>query len=226
MGKVIILFGFCTAGKSTILRDFENKYDDNHLHIRDTDAMISKEYNDHIYNVYTSLYKERGDGNDNISDANEYIEKKEREILVKLTDECFESDKKYLIAPGPFLVTRNPQWGYFYCNIKPICYYLELKHEEVYDGLIKRRRELESKKIVKSKSFGCWDYNSITYYINGRYKELPRKIAIEYITNNMGALIKEYKRLSVNRIFSAVDIKTNSKSKKELYDFIKNDLLL
>lgn len=216
------------SGKSRILSKFKERFDNDNIKIKDldTDKEISKEYDEHIYNIYTSFYKERGDGKENISDANEYIEKKEREMLVKLTDECIKSDIPYLIAPGPFLVTRKPQWEYFYYTIKPICYYLELNHGDIYEVLIRRRRGLESEMIGKSKSFGCWDYNSITYYINGEYKELPREIAEEYIKSNMSYPVKEYKRLSVERNFSAIDIRNNNNSREELYNSIKNDLLL
>ena len=233
MGRVIILFGFCTAGKSTIIRYFKNKYDDNCLRTIDTDAEISKEYGNHIYNIYTSFYKDmpsyKKDGRSeyNNKDANEYIEKKEREILVKLTDECFESDIPYLIAPGPFLVTRKPQWEYFYYNIKPICYYLELTPEEVYKGLKIRIEKLKCNKISKSISFGCWDDGSITKYESGKYIMLPEEIALQNIKKHMKKPTDKYKEFSDSkRTFSAIKIKNDYDLENKLYKSIEKDLLL
>ncbi len=228
MGKVVILFGFCTAGKSRILREFIERFDNDNIKIKDldTDKKISGR-KVHIYNIYISLYKERGDGKENIKDALDYIERKERELLVELANDCLESNIPYIIAPGPFLVTREPEWSYFYKKVNPICYYLELTPEEVYDGLIKRRRGLEFDKIGKSKSFGCWDYNSITYYIDGEYRELCREMALKYIRSNMREPIKKYREFSgLNKIFSAIDIRNNNNLKDKLYNSIKNDLLL
>lgn len=108
MSRVIILFGFCTAGKSTILKELKERLNKDNLQVIDidTDAKISKEYGNHIYNIYISFYKERGDGRENINDALEYIEKKEREILIRLTDKCSGSNIPYIIAPGLFQTFR------------------------------------------------------------------------------------------------------------------------
>jgi len=228
MEKVVILFGFCTAGKSRILSEFKERFDNDNIKIKDLDT--DKEISGrkcHIYNIYMSLYKKRGDGRENIKDALDYIERKEKELLVDLTYKCLESNMPYIIAPGPFLVTRNPEWSYFYKKVNPICYYLELTPEEVYDGLIKRRRRLEFDKISKSESFGCWDYNSITYYIDGEYRELCREMALKYIRSNMREPVNKFRELSgLNRIFSAIDIRNNNDLKNKLYNSVKNDLLL
>lgn len=239
MGKVIILFGFCTAGKSTILKYLKEQFKANNIQILDidTDKKISeRKYNGHIYNIYQSLYKERGDGKENIKDALNYIEKKERELLVKLTDECPKSTIPCIIAPGPFLVIREPEWSDFYKKVNPICYYLELTPEEVYDGLMDRRKRLESnEEISKLPSFGCWDYCVITEFKNGRYELLKPKIALENIKKIMlgpRSPIKIFKNLSnirsdKNRIFKAREIRNDRKDnlKDKLYNSIKNDLL-
>lgn len=238
MGRVVILFGFCTAGKSTIIKYFE-KYGEGLLHTRDTDAIISKDYGNHIYNIYTSFYKDYEDkyyedikipkckgSKFNNKDANEYIEKREREILVKLTDECFESDVPYLIAPGPFLITREPQWEYFKTIIKPICYHLKLIEEEVHKGLTERVKKLKSNKISKSKSFGCWNDGSTMKYKNGKYIPLDEDYAIECIEKLMKEPITKYGKLSRGRTFEVTKIRNDYYEKNKLYNSIKKDLLL
>ncbi len=244
MHRVIILFGFCTAGKSTILKDIKKRIERDNIQIidKDTDAEISKKYNRHIYNIYMSFYEDYKDkyykgikipecknSKFNNKDANEYIDKKEREILVKLTDECFESNIPYIIAPGPFLVTRKPQWGYFRENIKPICYYFKLTAEEAFRGLICRReRQLKYSKIGKSASFGCWDDGSITKYEKGKYVLLSSEEALENIKRNMNEPCKIFEDLSgKNRTFLVEDIRKNYNDlMNKLYNSIKNDIQL
>lgn len=238
MGRVVILFGFCTAGKSTIIKHFE-KYGEGLLHTRDTDTIISKDYGNHIYNIYTSFYKDykekycKGIENPecnvskfNNKDANEYIEKREREILISLTDECYRSEVPCLMAPGPFLVTRKPQWEYFENNIKPICYYIELTKEEVYKGLMERRKKLRSNKISKSKSFGCWDDGSTMKYKEGKYVALDEQTAIKNIKELMRIPVCEYEKLSKGRTFKATEIRNDYNEENRLYSSIKKDLLL
>jgi len=227
MNRVIVLLGFCTAGKSTILRYFRNKYSKNTLCTIDTDEEVAKEYDNHIYNVYTVFYKEisKEDGKKNIQDALDYIEKKEKEILVKLANECYESKIPYLIALGPNTVEREPQWGYFKEVIDPICYHLELDKKEVYEGLISRIKKLKSdkNKITKSKSFGCWDNGSTMKYENGKYEPLSEEDALQNIKDIMCKPCEKYRELS-KRTFSATEIKENSDYKRQLYNSIEEDL--
>lgn len=233
MGKVIVLLGFCTAGKSTIIRYFKNNYSVNILKTKDTDEEISKsgKYDGHIYNIYLSFYKDISQWNDskyNNIGANAYIEKKEKEILEELTKECLGSHIPYLIALGPFVVTRKPEWGRFYNNIKPICYYLELTYKEAYEGLKKRRCDKKFDGIRNLKSFGCWDDGSITKYEKGRYKLLSPKKALENIKKTMfgkNGVCKVFSAYSDSeRTFKARKIQEEIKKKNELYNSIKKDL--
>jgi len=235
MSRVIILFGFCTAGKSTILRILKEKLYEDNIEIKDidTDKRISEEkYNGHIYNIYKAFYKDEGDGKKNIKGALEYIKNEEKKLLEKLTVECSESKIPCIIAPGPFLVIREPQWPNFYKTVNPVCYYLTLTPNEVYDGLINRRNnQLEFSEIGKSRCFGCWDDGVTTHYVDGKYEELTKKEALKNIINNM-EVCKIFEKLSVEisdikRTFKAREIQkdiSNGNLENELYKSIKSAL--
>lgn len=235
MNRVIILFGFCTAGKSTILRVLKENLFKDGIDIKDidTDKRISeKKYGGHIYNIYEKLYENEGDGEKNIKVALDYIKNEEEKLLEKLAIECSESKIPFIIAPGPFLVIRKPQWSDFCKTVNPVCYYLTLTPNEVYEGLINRRnKQLEFSEISKSECFGCWDVGVTTHYVNGKYEELPKKQALENISNNMG-VCKKFEELSIEisdikRTFKAREIQkeiNDGNFKNELYKSIKSVL--
>lgn len=195
----------------------------------DTDAEISKEHCDHIYKIYTEFYKDRGDGRKNTEDANDYIKRKEKELLKRLTNECPRNTIPYIIAPGPFLATRErePEWSNFYETVSPTCYYLKLTAKEVYKGLKRRRRDKKFDRIRNLPYFGCWDYDSITEFRNGKYIPLCPKIALKKIEGHMCEPCKKYEELSdKNRTFIVKDIRRNYKgSMDKLYNSIKSTLL-
>lgn len=238
MNRVIILFGFCTAGKSTILRHLKKKLLEDNIKIKDidTDNEISKgkKFRGHIYNIYEKLYEEKKDGQENTKKALKYIVDKEKELLKKLTIKCPRSKIPYIIAAGPFLVNRErePEWSIFYKTVNPVCYYLTLAPNEVYDGLINRRkRQLEFCKIGKSKRFGCWDNDVTTHYVNGKYEELTKKEALKNIVNNM-EVCRKFEELSIEisdikKVFRAREIQMEisiGNIENELYKSIKTVL--
>jgi shikimate kinase len=102
--KCVLLIGFSTTGKSTILRDFHTQHGET-LETLDSDTLISQPDGGHIYNIF--LRYRQGSST---AAAIGTIENREREFLRTI----MPTTKRLLIASGPFLPIRQPDWNW--CN--------------------------------------------------------------------------------------------------------------
>lgn len=96
MGTVVLL-GFSTAGKSTILKEF-SKLHGGKVEAIDTDKRIAELDHGHIYDIFfervSEAYREA---------ALKYIERREGEVL----DNISATSKPRLIAAGPSIPWRE-----------------------------------------------------------------------------------------------------------------------
>jgi shikimate kinase len=212
--STVVLLGFSTAGKSTILSDFETKYPQ--LQTIDTDQRIARDHRGHIYQVYLDLVS----GSDR-QPALDYIDEKERVILKSIQ----VSAGPRLIAAGPFLPLRNPEWDDFLGRVHPLCLHLDLDPSDVYDGLISRRCEhLKDQAIVNHPAAGSWDEGVTTEYQHGKWVDVPREKALENISKLMQGPFSVYKKYSGGRDFNAIDIRKDPAAKDRFYEIVKDGL--
>jgi shikimate kinase len=216
-----MLLGFSTAGKSTILNQLKSKYGER-IGTIDTDSEISADYDYHIFNIFLSLSKPDGC----TKDALDFIERKEREILISLVDRCTKSSVPIVIASGPAIVARQPQWSHFLNEVEPVCYYLKLTPEEVFRGLRARRESPKFDEVRNCPMFGCWDLDVITTFHNDTYELFSEKDALEKIRSQMKSLTEKYEEFAQRNIFPARELESNESLRSEFYSSIAVDLRL
>ena len=212
--KCVLLLGFSTTGKSTILREFREKYS-NAIDTIDSDKEISSEDDGHIYNVFLRFVDRN-----NTNPAIQEIERRERRFLesVRL------SRTSLLLAAGPFLPIREPEWSAFLERVRPVCFYLQKPPEEVLQGLIERRvRHLQNEQLASQYGFGCWDQGVTTEYREGHWVQIDDKErALQNVRDNMREMVRRYERLAA-RTFCWQDRQTKE-GQQRLYRAIREEL--
>ena len=190
MLKCVVLVGFSTTGKSTICKRFSDRYSDV-IETADSDQFVSADDGGHIYNVFLRLFNGW-----NSREGMKFIESREREFLRTIGP----STKPMLIASGPFLPLRNPEWGQFRNRVSPVFVYLEKSPEGVLDGLLRRRSvHLEDKKLSSSPGFGCWDDGVTTELSDGEWIEIPRDQALKNVNGLMSMVVPRYESVASHK---------------------------
>lgn len=210
--NTVVLMGFSTSGKSTILKYFKDHYRKK-IQTLDTDKQIAKDHGGHIYNVFFDKVK----GNNDRKESLDFIEQREREILTSLSS---TANTARLIAAGPCLPCREKQRVTFVEKVRPVCIHLELTADEVYKGLIDRRNRHIDKGLNRHPYFGCWDYDVTTTYKNGKYVLLPKNIAINNINRHMKKPVEIYNKCCQERKYRARQLKKYSKLRDEFFNQI------
>lgn len=187
MKKCVVLLGFSTTGKSSILTDFTQQYS-SLVECIDSDSEIAKPNGGHIYNIYFD-YLEKHD----TQKALQEIERREREFLTRTKP----TDKPLLLASGPYLPTRTPQWDHFVAQANPVFIYLQKSAEDVTNGLFERRRRQENHPTLFNRyGFGCWDQGVITNFENNTWNKLADDESLENVRRNMDAPVRLYEKLA------------------------------
>lgn len=224
----VVLLGFSTAGKSTIARELQRRHPS--IEVVDTDKLVAGGSDEHIYDVYLSLVRGRDRG-----PAIDYIQTKERSVVRDL-QRTATPGRPRLVAAGPAVVSRDPEWAEYFAAIGPVCYCLEVTREEVYLGLLERRgRHLKqlTENGVKPipEGFGCWDEDVTTAYQDGAWVLLPKGEALDNIDKHMhwsGCRLVPTYRDCVNKsggtACRARDLRTDATKREELYVRIAKDL--
>ena len=186
--KCVFLLGFSTTGKSSILCEFNKKYGES-LDTLDSDKEVSKPDGAHIYDVYLQFRK----GHDTKNAISE-IERRERAFLQAVRPEA----KPLLLAGGPFLPSREPEWLTFVDRVRPVLFYLQKTPEDVLTGLRNRRAKhnIKCPVLASDPGFGCWDQDVTTTYCDGRWVELEDDQALANIRKHMAGMVKKYEILA------------------------------
>ena len=118
----IILIGFSTTGKSTILEKHLKGRFNSGIDLIDSDKEISREFDCHIFN----LYLEKFDSSDpvNRGEILTEIANKENEFLGSIMD----NKRPYIAAMGPNIHIRD-NWKNYYASHKPMTIFLKSKPE-------------------------------------------------------------------------------------------------
>jgi len=174
--RTVVLVGFSTTGKSTILQNVEKKHGES-VEIVDTDNFgVAAHFDNYIFNIYVAKIAGR-----DRKEALKYIEEREREIL----DGFVESRKPRLIGAGPALPIR-PQWNMFLTRVKPICVFLEKTPEHIFEGLMNRRKKHEKNRVLaNSVAFGSWDEDVTTAFRDGKWEVVERDVAVNNIRRHL-----------------------------------------
>jgi hypothetical protein len=197
--KCVVLLGFSTTGKSTIIRYFKKNYPDA-ISTVDTDKQIgevdpgttvSEDNEPHIYNVFLRFYdQESGSTARGLRE----IERREKNLLKTIR----LGKKPLLIGAGPFLPARDPEWSGFVGRVHhPMFFYIEKTPEEVLQGLLNRReRHRTQSELVNRPGFGCWDKDVTTEYQNGQWVYVGEDRALQNIRIQMQGIVPHYEKLS------------------------------
>jgi shikimate kinase len=216
--KCVVLLGFSTTGKSSALREL-NAWN---LTILDSDSEISKEYGNHIYNIFIN----KTNGSDR-TEALRIIEEGESEFLRLAPAIIEQKNLNSIMAAGPALPSRK-EWAEFVRIMKAdsdcLFIYLEKSAEDVYEGLKTRRRNhLNEASINAHENFGCWDEDVITEKDGTSWKPiLDDDRALENIRKNMSYLVDIYTRYADRTVSWA----SRQKDDGLLISIIKNHLCI
>jgi shikimate kinase len=194
MATVVVL-GYSCAGKSRILRDAQDRWPE--VEALDSDKWLASPYGGHIYNIFFSVGREA---------ALEMIAHREREFLGSLQPVV----NPRLIAAGPILPAREPQWSAFCGRVGPRLVYLEQTPEEGLDSLRERRARHASEPGVGTHPlFGSWDEDVTTARLpDGTWADVDDDTAIANIRRQMAQLEEIYLR-------SAVDYRCSARKVRE-----------
>lgn len=171
MEKTIILIGFSTTGKSSLIRKIKKVKGENSILTLDTDEEISKSYGGSISDIF---YKFRRDNALNI------IKSAENDFLRNYRP---SHSKPTIIAAGPSIPCREDYEG-FIGRIQPEIIYLHKNSaEEIYKSFLERIETMKMKDKDKHNNpkFGIWDIGVMTDFQNGKIIQISKEKAIENI---------------------------------------------
>jgi hypothetical protein len=102
-----------------------------------------------------------------------------------------------LIAAGPAVPSRDPEWQDFVMRVHPCCFYLKKTAEDVLSGLSDRRQRHSRKPGLASDSgFGCWDDDVTTELQNAKWVSVNTQRALANIRRHMQPLAAIYEQYS------------------------------
>lgn len=187
--RQIILIGFSTTGKSSLINRIESEISNFKRITYDTDKVISKDFNNSISNIFYQLGR-----------MNALKEIERREIAV--IQELILQPDSLIIAAGPGIPLHDNFKNYLSIK-KPHVVLLKNSPENIYENLKKRRQKLFQELQEQNRSnFGIWDIGVITDENN---KEFPEQIAIAKIDKLLKEREEIYKPIA-NFIFNTSDV--------------------
>lgn len=196
MGKTILLIGFSTTGKSTLLKRAQKKAGDRDSIITlDTDKILSAPHGGSIADIF---YKFGREG------ALKIIEAGEHDFLQNFKASPL---KLTIIAAGPAIPTRLPSYDGFIQRIHPEIILLEKSAGEIYKSLQDRIHRMKEKQKEKHHrpDFGIWDIGVMTRTLEGKIIPETKDKAIENIQRHLSQN-NEYYRKYPCRIIPASEI--------------------
>ncbi len=214
----IILIGFSTTGKSTILKELKNVVSSDVILI-DSDEEISKKYDSHIYNLFIQNH-DKFDPIQRFKIMSE-ISTKENLFIEELN---FRKDN-YIVALGPNVHTRS-NWKNYFDTKKPFIIFLKANACSVLDGLKRRETDLVQE-FGRHPAFGNWNHGVIREYsiATGDYQLLSDDISLNNISNLMKVNEDYYEQIADYTIEATKLFKWHTdydhQLKETLFEFIR-----
>ncbi|SFW67936.1 nucleoside/nucleotide kinase family protein [Chitinophaga sancti] len=194
----VLLVGFSTTGKSSLINELSGQLPDN-VEMIDSDKAISKDFDGHIYKLFLAQH----DIKDPIARVSimESIHQGENNFIRDLK----LKKQPYIAAIAPNVHTR-PEWHNFLYSVNPFVIFLKAEIESVYKGL-KIREEKLYQTHKDNSGFGIWNLYVTRFYDEekGQYLELPESVAKQNISELIQINEKEYKKIA-NATFEANEI--------------------
>jgi shikimate kinase len=215
----VVLLGCSTSGKSSASRRFAEIYG-NETEVIDTDAIVANdsEFAGHLYAMYLKFTKD-GDN----SAAQLFLELGERHLLKQLA----KKTEPVLIAAGPNIPLREPEWSNFIAAVNPICFYMKLTPMQLFEGLKQRRRRQRRNGLDLCPGFGCWDAGLATIY-NAEaenWDELAAEIALPLIEKHIAKVEPVYlSACHAQSIYDGEAVKTDKVVQEKLSRQIASSL--
>lgn len=178
--KQIILIGFSTTGKSSLIKKIKNEIPTCSRISFDTDEEISRDFNDSISNIFYQLGREK---------ALQEIIIRENRII----NELISKPDNLIIAAGPG-IPMHEEFKEYLSIKKPYVILLENSPEKIYENLINRRKRLYEKVNEENLSrFGIWDIGVIS---DEKNQEFESERAINRIRELLQARDEFYKPIA------------------------------
>lgn len=178
---MVVLVGFSTAGKSSIVRDAISRWEG--LNTLDSDQEIARGYSAggvaHVFAIYSQLGREN---------ALKEISQRENHFLSRLG----KATEPLLVAAGPGTVIRD-QWAPFVERVSPTIVFIRQTAEQAYSGLRKRRAEHKSSPVGYAPHFGCWDQGTTTERRGDVWVEVDEAVGLANVAREMRHLDKLYR---------------------------------
>jgi shikimate kinase len=186
--RQIILIGFSTTGKSTLIKKIADKFP--RWSKFDTDKEIAKDFGFSIANIYYA--------HKNLADTHKLILGKEEAVLNALT----KASNNLIIAGGPGLPFR-PAFANYIEVKKPHVVLIERPAEEIYQSLLDRRNDMKSKPEHQRPDFGIWDLDIMVKRENGILVDYSKSEAIDKIISALNQRQGSYNKFATFKIKSS-----------------------
>jgi shikimate kinase len=176
----VVLVGFSTAGKSSILSNATYRWAS--LTALDSDLEIARGFTaggvPHIFAIYSQLGR---------VDAIAEIARRENEFLSRLE----RSSAPVLVAAGPGTLIRA-EWTPFVARVSPTIVYISQTVNEAYAGLRQRREDHKSSPVAYAPNFGCWDEGTMTERVGESWVDVEEAVGLVNVAQEMNGLDKIY----------------------------------
>lgn len=224
---VVVLIGFSCAGKSRILEPLKEYISEKGLpkpHEVDTDKKITElDYpGGGIYSVFLDKTVE-----DNTEPAIEYIVRREKEVLKELLN----LESPAIVAAGPLILQRQPEWKEFVSKHKPRIVWLRLNPRRTVLGLKHREgrykdRSFNGLPASTHSSFGSWNKNILNTYDSESktWKSLDELKQIEATTSYMKYFAETYYEKAFHDRVDMNQIEPGNDQHKNLLDMLTKAL--
>jgi shikimate kinase len=214
----VVLVGFSCSGKSSLI-DEVREWDDD-VELLDSDKEVAKGYvakgydnEGHIFQMFLDLDR---------LDALNVIKRREREFLDQLPT---TTTKPRLIAAGPALPSRDPEWTNFKERVGPSFIYLEITPQQALERLRKRRERHQATlpdDVVNHERFGSWDQHVTTELApDGRWHEVDDAMALSNIQDAMRLLVEMYESLTPDPDHRFNQARLSGEDRAELVGLLK-----
>lgn len=168
---VVVLTGFSCTGKSTFVTNLQSDAALQHVEFVDTDQIIAASAGGHIYDIFLNHVQGA-----NRQAANDFIESEELNFL-----QTFKPRQHCVIAAGPILPTRRPDFADFLARTNATCVWLSISPKEAVRRLLNRQHTLatNSQEVAAHNAFGSWNAPHLMEFDTAQGVYVPRSPAAQ-----------------------------------------------